>query len=378
MIDFDYEIKKINPINIEVMEFNKYKIPMDICKAIMQYNKSIANIESNNVDIAIANLKKSISYNPDFGEAIKLLGLCYIKMNEFSNAKRMFKKLMKYDMYSSLANDYLAQLKAEKSTSKALRVIKNKKSSLDNKRNIHRVLPRLKKALISTLAGCMIILCVFFLYIMRYNLYNAYNRAAVSIKAKNANMQLAAVNTSEVNKVESKATDEKYAELDQDNKKLEENLKSAKTELDEYKNKYTVITKLENAQKLYDSGNNEEAVDNLISIKNLPMESDYKERFDRLWSYGKTNAVWDIYKKSDTLYKAHKYKEALPELLKFQEFAPDPKLIPWTLYQIGMCYKETNDKANALVFFEKVKNEYKDTQYAAYSEDMIKEIKGIK
>nr|WP_246517442.1 tetratricopeptide repeat protein [Clostridium aciditolerans] len=52
--------------------------------------------------------------------------------------------------------------------------------------------------------------------------------------------------------------------------------------------------------------------------------------------------------------------------------------MPWNLYQIGNCYKQTNDTKNAILYFEKVKNDYPNTEYARYSEGMINEINSKK
>ena len=65
-MNFNYEIEKINPINISDEEFNVYKIPNNVRKSIALYNKSVINFKISCVDLAITDLKKSLSLNPDF------------------------------------------------------------------------------------------------------------------------------------------------------------------------------------------------------------------------------------------------------------------------------------------------------------------------
>jgi tetratricopeptide (TPR) repeat protein len=85
---------------------------------------------------------------------------------------------------------------------------------------------------------------------------------------------------------------------------------------------------------------------------------------------------WDIYNEGNRLYKQGNYKEALPKLKVAYEIKPDLDLMPWITYQLGNCYKELNDNANALVFFRKVIENYPSSQYVSSSERMINQIEG--
>lgn len=44
------------------------------------------------------------------------------------------------------------------------------------------------------------------------------------------------------------------------------------------------------------------------------------------------------------------------------------------MYQIGTCYKETNDYSNALIYFKQVKDKYPKTEYASYADYSMKEM----
>ena len=100
MIDFDLEIKKARPINIKEIELSQYRIDGNIKKSIILYNTAIGEIRKGNFDLAINDLKKALSYNKGFNEAIKLVGLCYVNMNEYKKAEKIFKKLDKYGIYN--------------------------------------------------------------------------------------------------------------------------------------------------------------------------------------------------------------------------------------------------------------------------------------
>ena len=110
MIDFDLEIQKVHPINLKEIELNQYRIDDDAKKAIILYNAAIGYIKKGNSDLAINDLKKALSYNKDFTEAIKLMGLCYVIMKEYRKEEKTFKKLNKYVIYNELVNEYMQSL----------------------------------------------------------------------------------------------------------------------------------------------------------------------------------------------------------------------------------------------------------------------------
>ncbi|WP_097028286.1 tetratricopeptide repeat protein [Clostridium peptidivorans] len=87
-----------------------------------------------------------------------------------------------------------------------------------------------------------------------------------------------------------------------------------------------------------------------------------------------TKEIWDIYNEGNRLYKQGNYEKALPKLEKSYEIKPDSNLMPWITYQLGNCYKELNDNANALVYFKKVIKNYPSSQFVASAERMIKAI----
>jgi len=118
LIDFDIEIKNIQPINIKNMEHNRYKINDNIIKSIILYNKAIAEIKTKELDLAIKDLKKALIYNQGFAEGMKLLGLCYVNNKEYKKAEKTFKKLVKYEIYSDVAKEYIKKLLDERNIPK--------------------------------------------------------------------------------------------------------------------------------------------------------------------------------------------------------------------------------------------------------------------
>lgn len=378
-MNFNYEKEEINPINISDEEFNIHKIPDNVRKSIALYNKSVINFKISCVDLAITDLKKSLSLNSDFSEAIKLLGLCYVYKKDFDKAEKLFRKLAKYDIYTESANKYLQEMKADRTVSKALDTIKSASSNSDNnmKKDIisklHGYSSKIRKTkklpqefVVSFLAATIAITIAGVAYCNRSNIQSMFNKTQNAELEKNKELE------------QQKAISEKNKEIDEKQKRLQKNLEATKEEIDNYKNKNNASSILNDVEKFYSEGNYEKSLDNLITLKSLKMNDAEKSRFDKLWNRIKTNDVWTIYNQGNKLYKQGNYQEALPKLLKVQQVAPELDIMPWNLYQIGNCYKQTNDTKNALVYFEKVKNAYPNTEYARYSESMINEINSKK
>jgi tetratricopeptide (TPR) repeat protein len=353
LIDFNLEIKNVQPINIESMELNQSRINDNIRKSIILYNKSIIEIKTNDLDLAINDLKKALLYNRDFSEAIKLLGLCYIKIKKYGRAEKAFKKLAKYEIYDGLVEDYLKNLIIERTMTKTMEDITRVNSSFNKKDKQYILNGRFRKKLI--VGFSILIIAVVGFTITHW----------VASNLQNDTKKVEAVDTvadSEQNKI----LVEKDTLLSEDYKNIEQKLDNTKSELNYYKNKYDVLSKLNEVEKSFSDGNYEEAANMLLDMKDM--------RFDKLWANIKQKAIWTIYNQGNRLYKDGKYQEALPKLKLAFEFEPSQELMPWVTYQIGICYKETNDNANALVFFQEVKDKYPKSKYASNSERMIKQI----
>ena len=340
MIDFDIEIKNIQPINIKNMELNRYKINDNIIKSIILYNKAIAEIKTKELDLAIKDLKKALIYNQGFAEGMKLLGLCYVNNKEYKKAEKTFKKLVKYEIYSDVAKEYIKKLLDE--------------------RNIPKIV------------------------IIGFSIVTVVITGFIIIRWGPSMLETFSAKTETNNKLvnSQKKTDENfdrnkdvaaisYKEYEDIHKKLDD----TKFELENYKSKYDILLILNEIEKSYKDGNYEKAASTLLNIKNMKFDDQTKVKFDELWTDIKTNGLWPIYNQSNRLYKEGKYQEALPKLKIVSEIDPNLDIMPWVTYQIGMCYKETNDNANALVFFQKVRDSYPKSTYVWSSEMIINQIR---
>lgn len=382
MVDFTNELEKIKPINIKAIEFNHYKIHKSVCSSIVLYNQSISNLKMDCIPLAITNLKQSLSLNPGFCEAIKLLGLCYVAVKDFKKAEKCFKKLSKYPLYNTVVNDYIKDLSVEKTSLQAIEAIRRVSLKSfdvvedDEVSVAHRYMTSNKKTIKSIKKYSLhfyvlitMVLIISSVYLLRSNFQAGF------VKTEKSKGLAASPIKKDTEVVKNKVVEEKDSRLDKDFKELQQKLETTSSELNNYKSKYEVLQYIENAERFQEGGNIEKTAENLLKLKSLPLDDTTKARFDKLWKIISSGDAWKIYNEGNSLYKQGKYQEALPKLKIAQGFVPDQKLMPWILYQIGVCYKEIKDNENALVYFQSVKDNYPNTEYAGYSDSSISEMK---
>lgn len=362
MIDFTLEMKNIKPI--EDIELNKDNVDMDIKKSIILYNKAIAEIKINDLNSAIKDLKKALSYNEDFAEGMRLLGLCYVNNQKYKKAENIFKELAEYEEYSDLAKKYIRNLMVEGDITKTVKSTEdNSSNDIDGNRN--------KKIVIGVSVLSVLIAIFTISFIIGINIPSASKQELAANKTKNladkkTNKSSDENNNEDMNNtVSSDITKNNTTETTEqlDNTSSQEDDNDSSSLSDTTKKSYE-DENINNAQNMKNTNSNYKSKDNTGKVK-----SDDKSK-----SYTDIKNMWDIYNEGNRLYKQGKYKQALPKLKKAYEIRPSEDLMPWITYQIGNAYKETGDNVNALIFFHKVKEEYPNSGYVSSADRGIKQI----
>lgn len=377
MINFDLEMKRVQPINLKEMELNRYKIDYSIKKSIVLYNMAIGEIKKGNLELAINYLKKALSYNKGFSEAIKLTGLCYVNMKEYKKAEKIFRKLAKDLIYNELANEYMQSLIIKKSMIKNINTIEDN-YLFNNKKMQHISAKRSKgKIIISLLIIIIVIAGVSINYFYPLTIQGVLTKLPTSIqgvlgKFQDNNKIVDSEETADKNLDEDETSSEENTIAHVDYENAKKNSEDTKLELDSYKN--NIVSMLNDVEKSFKDGNYEKAASTLISMKSMNFDDETKPKFDKLWQDLKPNVLWTIYNQGNNLYKQKNYIEALPKLKIASEIDPNLDLMPWITFQIGMCYKETNDNANALIYFKQVRDNYPKSNYVSNAKMMINQI----
>lgn len=366
MIDFDLEIKNIQPINIKTMELNRYKVNENIIRSIILYNKAIAEIKTKDLDLAIMDLKKALSYNQGFAEGMKLLGLCYVNNKDYKKAEKTFKKLLKYEIYSELSKEYIKGLLSERNIPKIFRFIGRGKYSYNSGNKQSKITRDSRKKI--TIGFSILTIFITSSILIYWGL-----SALQTFSAKGE--ERSKIISSENKIHESIDLDENLPDVSYEEfENIQKELDNTKLQLDNYKNKFDMLLTLNEAEKSYKDGDYEKTASTLLEVKDMKFDDETKAKFQGLWADIKINGLWPIYNQGNRLYKEGKYQEALVNLKMVSEIDPNLDLMPWITYQIGTCYKEINDNTTALVFFQKVKDNYSQSTYASSAEMMINQI----
>ncbi len=398
LLDIKQELQKFSHIDLKKMANNIDNIPDNIKNSVVLYNKALDNIHSKSEDIAIIELKKAISLNPDFHEAMNLLGICYTYIQDHEKASEMFERVIKAEKQSKEASRLLNSINAKEAsltgreTSKKSKtgnsvkksvqaaernkfIIKDSRNTNTNNKKITSM-KTLSKKILSKFSGInkgdvpkllvALILGALLVFVISLPSYIKDNSVDVS-------------NTMEDN--------------DRDKSELEIEINSLKKQMDEMNEKYNKLEKektdheelidyYKNAMKLYDieslfsAQKYELAGDKLLLLKDTVFKDNEKKKFDELCNTVFTKAAWTVYNEGLSLFASKRYQDALGKLSKVQVYKGDATYMDSVLYNMGKCHKNLNDSRSALDVFQKIISTYPKSQYAQYAQTRINEITG--
>ena len=106
-MDLKSELQNFKTINLDEIAQGDLKVSDNVRNSVFLYNKAIESLKSGSEDIAAIELKKAISMNPHFYEALNLLGLCYSILGENEKAAEAFGQVIKAESNSILALNYV-------------------------------------------------------------------------------------------------------------------------------------------------------------------------------------------------------------------------------------------------------------------------------
>lgn len=387
MIDFNKELQNYPPVDLDRLLEANPDMPDNVRNSIVLYNKALENFRTKSEDIAIIELRKAISLNPDFYEASNLLGVFYIYTGETKKAEEVLKKVVQAERNSVLALEYLKainpeydassgkQSKDRKQKSEKIKTASNstKKTKETKKENN----PSLKntgnpsvqrksggntflKVGIGFLAGALLV----FLFSFRFYFADSSdkNKGGLDIKDKPQNTDVAN---------EGKNYEAELEELEKSYLEASNSLKDASSKL----SYYTSVAKLLEIEKLVSEKKYENAADLLMTLKNVEFKGVEKEKYDKLIKDSLANAANNVYSEGRKHYDAKRYQEALDSFNKAASYeVSNWKYQSANLYYLGYCYKHLNNTTMAEKAFNEVIEKFPNSSYANYSKTRLSEI----
>ncbi|MCX7708603.1 MAG: tetratricopeptide repeat protein [Clostridia bacterium] len=377
MLNLKQELMSYPPIDINSLTEKDSSIPDNIINSIILYNKALENIRMNSEDIAVIELKKAISMNPNFHEAMNLLGICYVFTKDYPKAREIFEKVAALENNGVKALSYLNMINTgsvsvqdteirkgsaiEKKPLQAAAKMQNAFKSISTPVKPEKMNLAFSSGLFKMIGGFVAGILVMILFLL-----------IIKTPGKSVEVLNDRINQGESqNKTESTANQES-GKLKEENEKLQNELKSAKAELDYYAS----VSKLGEAERLSAAKNYEAAADLLVMMKTMQLKDTEKSRYDSLYNSVIPKAAWAVFNEGNSLVKYKKYQEALTKLSKVQVYGDSWNYLDATLYKMGVCYKEMNESKNALEVFKKLIEKYPKSQYASYANYKISELTG--
>jgi len=372
-MDLKVELSNFKPINLDEIIQENEKIPDKIRNSIFLYNKAIESLRSGSEDIAAIELKKAVSMNPNFNEALNLLGICYSYIGEVDKAAEMFRKVIKAESNSILAMGYLQKLgladtipvQPEKYSkqpaakhSDALKRIREKKTYKIEKKNENR--SARKKLLhylmigIAFAAGFLVALAIYLMMPQKDTVVPQPDQSVVD----------AAVNAA---KQESQA---KIDELEKKVETLQKEKDSAVAQADYYKSSL----KLYEIESLYRSKDYQGAADILLLMKTVQFRDSEKEKFDTLYETVMPLAAKAAYDQGYKLYNSRKYPESLKSFEKVAIYDENYDRMDAVLYYMGRCHQFAQDSRTAIALFQKLVDNYPKSGFLRSAKARINEL----
>ncbi|RXE57769.1 tetratricopeptide repeat protein [Acetivibrio mesophilus] len=381
MMDFKNELQNYSMIDLDRLSESNPNIPDNIKNSILLYNKALEDFRAKSEDIAIIELKKAISLNPDFHEAINLLGIFYMYIGENDKAAQTFQKVIDAEKNSIMAMKYLKEIDSDYEPYINKR---EKDKKVKNKRGRNRTSNQLSdgvgnksispfslkklvkiweykpmdtaRLLMGFIFGVLLVFLLSYKYYFREEDNGPLN-------------QLMAENKAVIEQRDE--IERKYNELDEKYQGLNGKFEEVKKQVDYYLN----TSKLLEIEKYVSENKYREAADLILLLKNTNFTGIEKEKYDKLSQDIMPKAAQDEYNQGRELYNRKNYQEAVERFERSRSYSGNWRYSVNNLYYLGVCYQELNNSTKALEVFEEIVNKYPTTAYAGYSKDRINQIR---
>lgn len=372
-MDLKVELNNFKPINLDEIIQGDERIPDNIRNSIFLYNKAIESLRSGSEDIAAIELKKAVSMNPNFNEALNLLGICYSYIGEVEKAGEAFRKVIKAESNSVLAMSYMQKLgladtipvqtekplkqPAAKPSDSLKRIRERKTHKIERKNEKHGA----KKALLYYLmlggafaAGLLVAIVIYSMMPQKDTVVPQPDQSAID----------AAVNA---------VKSENQARVDELEKKID-SLQKEKDNAVAQTDYYKSAMRLYEIESSYRDRNYQGAADILLLMKTVQFRDAEKEKFDSLFKTVMPLAAKAAYDQGYKLYNTRKYPESLKSFEKVAIYDANYDRMDAALYYMGRCHQFAQDSRTAIALYQRLVDNYPKSGFLRSAKARINEL----
>jgi len=344
---------------------------------IKRYNQALLSAKQHNDDIAVIQLKKVISINPNYITALNLLALLYIKNNEYKKAKRYLNRTREIDITNIKTLKYINEIEQQLNQDQNQNKEKDREMSLNDNDVEFSVVPVSSykedrpniMAFINLILGVLIGVVAMYILVIP-TIKREYD---ININNKYAEYNAAIAKQQDQDDVIAALRDEKeemQGKIDKLNKDIDSIV------IPDVNDNLKVYNELFDAIEIYTEGlstNDNETLllvaDKLSMVdKDMLETTKAKEAYDSLIEVSYPVATNVYYREGYSLYNNNKFEEALEKLL--QSYKYDENNID-SIYFLGRSYHRLNDNENAKLYYEMLINNHQDTRRASQAKEKL-------
>lgn len=379
-MDIKAELNNFKIIDLDEIVRGGETIPDNVRNSVYLYNKAIEDLGSGSEDMAIIKLRKAVSMNPHFNEALNLLGVCYAFVGERERAAESFSKVIRSESNSIYALSFLQRtgltdvvpseevterpvvmqqpgepLKRirKKKTEKPARQEKPEKPLFDPNRN-KRIARNIAKVVGGFIFGLMVSVVV-------YLMLPEPEPAQLPPKQEEID---AAVNAAK------EKFDQEYNALKVKYEAAQKDREDALKQTDYYK----AAIRIYEVESMVNAKEYESAADMLMLMKTIEFRDAEKEKFDSLYEKVMPLAAKSAYDRGIKNYNSRKYQEALKDLEKVRIYDPEYSKMDAALYYMGRSHQLLKDSRNALALYQEILDNYPSGAYVKSAKQRINEL----
>ncbi len=330
-------------------------------QTIKKYNQALQYCRQGNTDLAIIQLKQVVSANPKLIRGHQLLALLYINSQKFDMARKYLRMAEKIDCRNKLTMRYLAIVQ-EQAKEKGEKVKKSRKK--ENRVEYYNGTDTIIQPtnirdnsgwmmILNVLVGLAIgITATYFLIVpsIRQNLQKDLN-----VRVSEASDELTSKNQ-EIQDLKSQVT------------KLTKSAKNAKADSEESKLQLSGYSKLLEAFQAYQKDGVDGAKEILAQIDASSLDKHAKEMYDSFQADINASFLQSSYDEGYGEYLKYNYAgaaELLQQVVDLDESYHNGDAI----YYLAQSYRHLQEDAKAAELYQKVIDEYPNTQKAQSSKN---------
>lgn len=323
---------------------------------IKKFNQALLYCQQGSDDLAVIQLKKVLSNNPKLVKGYQLLALCYMKDEEYNKAEAMLRRVTKIDRANTMTMHLVKELnnirgagakqEAEITQSEDAIAYRSGNETIIQPKNVkdNSGLSTVLNILIGLVVGAAL---MWFLVLPA---------RMQSVKGNN--------NQTEIEFNEQLST--KNATISKLEKEVETAKASEEAAKQDAQSQNTKITSYEGLLAAYQAFHEEDSLGAAEALKNVDantLSAEAKALYDTIQTDVNSKAAEELYTSGYQSYKNGKFEDAITDLGQAVELDPTVHNGD-ALFYLGRAYQRSGDTANADLIYQKVIDQFPNTQKA--------------